>query len=225
MNATEAWVYGSVARQTASSTSDLDILVVKANIDSRMPAPVLKVVEHLPCSKFISVASYDWNSIEKMARYGSLFLLHLKLEGRPLWRDGDGPGLIEILAGLRPYQGIERDLKGFGMAIADVVGSLNDGGDLIYELSVIATVIRHCSVLACYLMGNPQFDRRRSIPQAFTHVGMGALSGEAVDLYRFRLAQARNIPVASVPTRPMAAHWCEIATEFVERTGALSGQR
>jgi len=158
-----------------------------------------------------------------MADYGSLFLLHLKLEGRPLWPGRAGSSLGTLLDRLPPYRYARRDVEGFVTALEDVRRSLADGGDPSFELAVLATVIRHCSILTCYLLGAPQFDRRSSITEAFVAVGMGHAAAGALDLYQFRLARSRGIPVNEPPTAFTTREWCAVASEFVKRTGDLRG--
>jgi predicted nucleotidyltransferase len=65
-------LFGSVARGDAESGSDVDVLVL-----SEQPAALR---ERVP----LSVTSYSPLHLEMMARHGSLFVLHLRSEGRVL---------------------------------------------------------------------------------------------------------------------------------------------
>jgi hypothetical protein len=90
-------LYGSCARGDARSTSDIDLLVVDELSRRSIRLP----------DRF-SVTSYTPASLQRMARRGSLFVLHLKLEGKVLidrdnvispilnsWAEPDYPHLRE----------------------------------------------------------------------------------------------------------------------------------
>src|SRR4051794_28884949 len=112
------WLYGSVARGTDDNTSDLDVLVVGPALSggpmTRSPVATLPRTEHL------SLRNYSWAEVEAMASYGSLFLLHLHLEGRPLVTNNAADRLRRILDSLPPYAGADRDILGFSVALQDV---------------------------------------------------------------------------------------------------------
>jgi hypothetical protein len=216
---TELWLYGSVARGTHSVRSDLDVLAVgDTPID---PGLLERAVQGLPQSDYLSVRQYTWSEVEGMAAYGSLFLLHLRLEGRQLHPVEPTRRLRRMLATLPCYSLVDRDLSGFLESIDDVEWSLADGGDPVFELGVLATVIRHCSILACYMLGQPTFEVARSIPSAFCAVGHHALAEEATKLYAFRLTTARGYPIPVRPSTHYAAEWADRARDFVHRVGAL----
>src|SRR5262245_46459624 len=68
------WLYGSVARGDADELSDTDVLLISDASDHPIPA-VQAVAE-------ASVSHYTWGQITSLAEVGSLFLHHLRLEGR-----------------------------------------------------------------------------------------------------------------------------------------------
>lgn len=74
-NFAAAAMFGSVARGDNDSLSDRDLLVV-----SELPTPT-RDLETLR-AKGISPAAYTWDGLDSLARYRSLFLLHLKLESK-----------------------------------------------------------------------------------------------------------------------------------------------
>lgn len=218
MTEIEAWLYGSVARGTHSPRSDLDVLCVgdEAPSDGFLD----QVSRGLPQRKYLAPKSYSWREIEGMASYGSLFLLHLKLEARPLNVDAGQSRLAPLLHDLPPYQLEKRDIAGFWDALNDVEWSLSDSGDIGFELAVIATIIRHCSILGCYKLGLAEFSTGRSVPVAFGAVGLASHASGALALYDFRLAESRGYD-APFMTPALAEEWLAIARQFVERTGEL----
>lgn len=219
---TEIWVYGSVARGTHSHRSDLDVLVV-ADTDPD-PSLVATTVAALPQAQHLSVRRYSWREVAEMAAYGSLFLLHVKLEGRQLHTTEATTGLADLLAVLPPYQNEVRDIRGFVQALEDARWALNDAlaeDDILFELGTIATIIRHCSILACYKLHTPQFQTADSVRVSFGAVEMPEFAEAAIELYRFRLATARQIPAPTRPSLSAANLWLARAQTFVERVGNL----
>lgn len=218
----EIWLYGSVARGTYSESSDLDVLVVS---DSEPDPLMLKAtVAALPQAEHLSVRRYSWCEVSRMAEYGSLFLLHVKLEGHLLFSSARAPGLVELLATLPDYRNDARDIRGFVQALDDSRWALDDAfdeDDVLFELGVIATVIRHCSILACYKLGAPQFQTADSIRLSFAAVGMAEVADAATDLYQFRLATARKIRPSAKATLTAANIWLSLGRSFVEKVGNL----
>lgn len=222
MKSTDAlWLYGSVARGTHGPTSDLDILWVTDN----RSAQTSKVTEHLadlPQLDFLAVRKYSWREVIVMAGYGSLFLHHIALEGQPLM-PGEGKARLEMILGDLPaYTKAAHDVRGFRIAVTDVRNSLLDGGDPAFELSTVATIIRHASILACFLLGNLVFDRRASITYAFGAAGMEELIDDALALYEHRLLQARGIPPTTPASAELAWPWLAATDVFIDRLEAIS---
>src|SRR6266436_6235567 len=98
----EIWLYGSEARGDVDGISDFDLLLVADGEISQtdvLPGSLLAIG---------SVSRYDWNEIEGMAEYGSLFLHHLRLEGRCLESSNTrGLSLCTMLTQLPPYQRVK----------------------------------------------------------------------------------------------------------------------
>lgn len=215
MNPWTAWLYGSVARGDYDSDSDLDILVIADDDDVLPNIDGLTAV--LPQSQHRSIRRYSWSEVEGMAAYGSLFLRHVHLEGRALL-PGDGTArLVRILQDLGPYTETERDLSGFRVALNDVERSLIDGGEPAFELSIIATVIRHSSILASYHMGKVAFGRERSIRVTFAEFDMRDMADSALQLYSFRLQKSRGLVAPIEPSIELACAWLSIAREYLLR--------
>jgi len=210
--ATSVWLYGSHARGDIDAHSDRDVLVVgTVNRD-----------ELLGLGDFgenPSVSQYEWSEIEGMAEYGSLFLHHLRLEGHCLIeRPASSGRLARLLENLGQYTRSRRDLRTFQLALNDGRDALRTLTTPMFELSVLATVLRHASVLGCYVIGSPTFGRTT----AFSRLAQEwALPPEAVDdftsLYRFRLHEdGRGEP----PYQPTWAHvdlWSGFAERFLDR--------
>ncbi len=206
------WMYGSRARGDWDEFSDLDILVVGQEHeggtceigegDGRAP----------------SISRYDWEEIESMAANGSLFLHHVNLEGRPLSDGGGGRSRLEqVLRALPPYRLYRRDIGAFHRTVLDVVSSFTSGTTPEFELSVLGTVIRHASVLACYLLGSPCFGRTAAVEKAVSKLGLDSkYSQEFGLLYRFRLSEDGRCALPFEPSWRDVERWARPALELVE---------
>jgi predicted nucleotidyltransferase len=218
----EVWVYGSVARGMATATSDLDLLVAPRLGPEELPE-VADLVRALPQADRTSITVYTWDQLAAMAAYGSLFLVHLRAEAHLLCGQGTGRGLTHIVENLPPYSRADHDLWGFAQALADVEESLLSGGDPTYELGVVATVVRHCSILTTYLGGAPVFDREQSISRAFAFVGQENAVPAAVELHAFRMARLGRMTVADASV-DSALDQTRMATDFVREVKGCYGR-
>ena len=200
------WLYGSHSRGTADKFSDLDVLFVSGSETND-----IAIAELFEPSPALSISQYSWSEIEKMARYGSLFLHHLELEGRPIFESTAAMGRLKsILLNLGPYRLASRDLSGFRTVLRDVVASINDGqASLIFELSTLATIFRHASILGCALAGFPCFSREEPVEKLmFTLKFPDSWASEFPKLYRYRLYADGRAPWVNGPSIEFTLTWC-----------------
>lgn len=216
---TELWLYGSTARGTNDERSDLDLLVAFAE-DAPAPPEITRALSSLEGRREAAIKRYSWGELEAMAQYGSLFLLHLHLEARPII--GEGRLLRQLLSDLPMYSRSQEDLAGFQLALDDAGESLADGGDPTFEAIVIATTLRHASILCSYLAGQPTFGRDSAICVAFGAVGMPELAAPACALYDVRLTHARGSGDGARVDRETAEIWLEHAMSFLKRIEAIA---
>lgn len=152
------WLYGSAARGDTDRLSDIDIFSVDATLDALETA-----TRAFPKAK-LSISRYSRQEVTQMATYGSLFLWHVHLEGRPLHEEGDiGRQVRHLLDKLPPYARTNADIAAFQTAVSDVVESLQGGGSPLFEAAALAMVIRHAAILGTYALGTPEFRRDGAI--------------------------------------------------------------
>jgi predicted nucleotidyltransferase len=213
----EMWLFGSAARGDMDELSDVDILVAGA------PCP--RVLDRLPYSASrLSIVRYGWEELAHMAAYGSLFLHHVRLEGRPLQPE-TGPRLRELLEKLPPYHRADHELGSFRLVLDDVEESLAGEPSLAFELSVIATALRHSCILGCYVMGCPTFGRRSAFQTFLEHCGLGGLASDAERLYEFRLYEDERAAAPFGPTAEDARVWLERARIVVDAVAEALDER
>lgn len=179
------WLYGSHARGQQDQVSDQDILVISdLDVGFECLHPILPV-----SSNETSISRYTWKEIKGMAAYGSLFLQHLRIEAAPLYESASNEGLLRsILDNLGDYTLADRDVRGFEVVLEDAEEAINENGQNNFELAVIGTVIRHSSILGCWLLKNPSFARTEPVTRFISLCGLSAeIASEFDNLYRYRL--------------------------------------
>lgn len=200
------WLYGSEARGDALPSSDVDVLRVG---DGILQEGLLRQWE----GRKLSVSSYGWEEIRRMASYGSLFLHHLKLEARVIFESPAVTGqLQEVLNCLPPYQRVQRDLRAFRQSLLDISDELPRPSNLEFELATLASLIRRIGILGSYLIGQPQFDRIgpvRTVVKTWKLQNLLGLEFEEFYLHRAATESVRCNP--ATPSAEVLAIWIERA--------------
>ena len=204
------WLYGSHARGDVRLDSDLDVLLIEEG-DSQRP----RVLDVGPEFVNASISQYSWSEIHGMAQYGSLFLHHVRLEGRPIFEDEKCRGRVRrLLDELPQYAKGARDVRGFATVLRDVKSSLAERCDDPFELSVLATIIRHSSILGCWIHEVPRFGRTEPVRVMAKIITRGEDWMEFRELYQYRLYCDRRIgkgALGSVDSKT----WCDRAQLIV----------
>ena len=217
------WLYGSHARGDKDSQSDVDVFVAGTpcvsldELEDNVPIPLNSA----------SLSRYSWDEIYGMAKYGSLFLHHLRLEGRPLYESPSCKGTLgSILLGLGEYQCVDRDLGGFRTVLHDVGGALRDEGTEVFELSVLGTVIRHCSILGCWVLGQPSFGRIEPVDLIVRALRLPlCIAREFPNLYQYRLYVDGRIADPRSLTKLQPHEWLRRAEALVAKVEELARER
>jgi len=139
-------LYGSCAREDTDSASDKDVCVFASKECRTTEEQVRQCASDLP-SGTLSITTYSQTQLEAMLSYGSLFLWHLKLEGRILYGNSF---IIGNFLMLRPFSKHHDEIAYHREIFSDLTESIsrrylpNE-----FDLAVLSTIARNtCMVLA-----------------------------------------------------------------------------
>jgi hypothetical protein len=210
-------LFGSQARGDNDDVSDNDVLVVADERDPNIETSAFGRPE---------AVHHGWGDMSRMCSYGSLFMLHLKMEGRILAGDYEGRHLYQsLLSALPEYSRVKNDLATFDQALLDSRLALHLGDtDVSFELSNIATICRHASILGCYLLGTPNFGRYSAVERVCRQTRMGTdLADKFPSLYQYRIAFARGLDhVLPGVTRQGALAWCDLVEDLLAEVKSVA---
>lgn len=195
--------------------SDVDILVVG---DEPISSEIVSALVELDGAP-LSLSRYTWSEIERMATYGSLFLHHLRLEAHPIFEGSIVSGrLHKILGTLPSYNRVREDYIAFRTVAMDVKASLLEGGFIPFELSVLATVVRHACILGCYLEDRPTFGRFTPVNRLVTLWDLDKnIIRTYSKIYSYKLFADKRIDEPPTNTLAEARNFCEHANGVLDR--------
>jgi predicted nucleotidyltransferase len=151
-------LFGSTARRDADQYSDKDIFIMCRDLDIEN---LIKIKEDfiVPAIGYEEgISCYRREDVLLMAQKGSLFLWHLKLQGKVLFSK---KGSFEnIIANLKPYKDYEKDLSLYKELLSDVSASFQKRKTISeFDISVLFTIVRNVCILLCYHEATPKFGR------------------------------------------------------------------
>ncbi len=217
------WLYGSHARGDHDELSDVDVLLVSEA--SCRPESIVRIAPEL--SSFdpeqLSISHYTWSEFDAMREYGSLFLRHIRDEALLMCADHTAKEKLSQLTSMPPYRYVQRDLSAFWMTLDDIRNSPRSMSSPIFETTVLATVLRHASVLANYVVGSPVYARRAGFQAAVDSLGLPSSWAEWMSaLHRTKtLNQAQE---AGSLDWVLVDEWTDRAACFLDRIGGYTDE-
>jgi predicted nucleotidyltransferase len=211
-------LYGSHARGAADERSDLDVLLI---------ADDSSVEQQLKEDSEQAISRYRWPEFLAMHKYGSLFLQHLRLEGRVI--DGNDTGILRyrhLLASIPPYTKASENIRSFRLALDDIASALRyRDSSSAFEASALASLLRHSAILGCYSIGEMNFGRYSAVSHFCSRRALPAeIAQEYPLLYDYRLAMAGLCPLPSVQNYDFVQLWHRRAEILVEETARVSAR-
>lgn len=189
--------FGATARNDSDQFSDKDIFAVVEDVDADQLDLLRREIASIYGTDEASVACYSASSFDQMITHGSLFTLHLHLEGKILY-DPDGI-FAEAFGKLATYSAFRRDTARFKELYDDVVDAYHDSSILdTFEHHVLFVVVRNICMILTARKGQPTFGRRTVIPTAKTLFPDLPISTAVVETLSIgHLIYSRNAPIES----------------------------
>jgi len=213
-------LFGSHARGDADALSDTDFAVF---VDAYSAEELRKIRAELekegPGSQTM-ISVYSTSTTEFMAQQGSLFLWHLKLEGRILTDKEDW--LANLLNDLQPYDGVKavRDLETFADVLQDCYKAVATRPDTLdFEMATVFSVLRNVGIIYCFRTGTPCFGRTAPINRLASELrgSFPFFPDQIVALERIRLRYLRDPWSESANiSSAVARDWIESAISILE---------
>jgi len=184
----DLYLFGSVARNDAEENSDIDLLVI---IEDCAEKEYIELKDNIAKDfgfpqEWISV--YQKSKIEAMHEKGSYFLWHIKLEGKLLYTANNY--LARLLDNLPEYKESLNDLQDYEQICQDIKVALKTKDiEGVYELSLLASIIRNTCIAIDYLCEQPTFGRVSAVETCMDLIedDLGFSVAEYRELYKFRL--------------------------------------
>lgn len=163
-------LFGSTARGDEDAHSDRDICAIVDDLSDRHIHSLKRRVARLYKSDSQSVSAYRLSTVSQMAGAGSLFLWHLKREGRILYdRSGTARRTLSNLAEYRRYS---EDLLRFQEVFDDTAREFSARPQLdLFDLHSLFLVVRNVCMLLTVKAGDPHFGRSSVYAGAVQHYG------------------------------------------------------
>lgn len=152
-------LYGSFARNDHDSMSDLDICVlIKDDYKKNIDFDEIKSFVTITPPKIINIISYSSSSIDEMLKYGSMFLFHLKLEGKVLY----GKNYFnKIINRLKPFRHHREEI----LYLLDILNDLLSSYKKMHlpnemDLAILFTISRNTCMILAHKMNEFIFGRQ-----------------------------------------------------------------
>lgn len=211
------YLYGSTARNDSDDYSDCDILFVIANCSDLQQLAFKKSLGKWDYELPIEFSIYQIDSIARMHKKGSYYLWHLKTEGIELFSTNSV--VKNLLDTLPRYTGTKEDFYEYRVILDDIFESLsNRNADLMYELSVLATVVRNTCIGLCYLKNHLDFGRRSSVKWCIDQWGdrIPFTMSEYDVLYKYRFAMNRGLVIPKCSDYNFVFGWINNARALLD---------
>lgn len=156
-------LFGSHATGKATPDSDVDVCLISK---SRLPLSDRKIRQlapDLPPGK-LSVACFTPKVLKAMCDYGSLFLWHVRLEGKPIVGEKH---LGKIWKKLKPFTAHSEEVDYHSLLYKNIAASTRRGRQVNEcDLSVLFTIARNVCMILAHKAGRQVFGRNESFQTA-----------------------------------------------------------
>lgn len=185
-------IYGSTARNDNDTNSDIDLCVLtksRGQHDLRQLDDI--EITYNIHEKELIPTFYSESVVNSMLEHGSLFLWHLKLEGKVLYGE---EYFTKKISTLTPFKSHKDEIIYHSSLFSDLLNSWN----CIFipnefDLSILFTILRNTCMILSHQVGKPSFGRINSFitaKEAFPDMPMSL--EQYIYLSRWKIIYERN---------------------------------
>lgn len=151
-------IYGSHARKDHDDASDLDVCVLTADqVSSEVVKPIILHLIPQQHQSSAEITTYPCETTESMLNYGSLFMWHLKTEGKIVYGERY---FNKIIKKLSEYKHHKEELLYHYQILNDIKKSqklLNEPNE--FDLSILFTICRNTCMILSNKFNSQKFGR------------------------------------------------------------------
>ncbi|AIU83887.1 nucleotidyltransferase domain-containing protein [Bacillus velezensis] len=167
-------LFGSKAREEEDQFSDVDIFLLVEDVCQKKMQDIITVVEKELPFENIGISIYKKSIYNKMLQEGSIFLWHLKLEGKIIYKKSN----INLYRDLKPFKKFDDNLNIYKNIYENTKNSLKKNGVNIFDLSQLFFVCRNLCLLTCFKLDKPTFGRTSVYFKLSEYIGLLPLKVE-----------------------------------------------
>ncbi len=208
-------LFGSHARGDADEHSDVDVCAFVSDVGFERLVELRHDCAMAMGAQEESASVYPASMLWTMAEVGSLFLWHLKLEGRVVC---DPSGFAaEILDELAPFTEFAEELDLYEDLLRGVQEQQLRHTSLVeFDLHVLFLVARNTSILLAYARGEPTFGRTSAFQLVVQSIGPLPVEAQTyAELCDWHLTYVRGVRRSPLPTSEQCAAYINAVDAYL----------
>ncbi|MFK4292935.1 nucleotidyltransferase domain-containing protein [Bacillus sp. RC250] len=183
-------LFGSTAREDGDEYSDVDIFLLVEDVTQSRIEEIIDTVKSELGYKNIGISLYRKSIYNKLLLEGSMFLWHLKLEGKIIYSREN----LILFKDLKPFNNYNKNLSTYENLYIQTKKSLKINGINAFDLSQLFFICRNVSLLACFKLGYPTFGRETVYSKLVNCIGVYPIDWDNyIYLSKWRLNYSRGI--------------------------------
>ncbi|TKI82196.1 nucleotidyltransferase domain-containing protein [Bacillus mycoides] len=183
-------LFGSTAREDGDEYSDVDIFLLVEDVTQSRIEEIIDMIKSKLGYKSIGISLYRRSIYNQLLLEGSMFLWHLKLEGKIIYARES----LILFKDLKPFTNYNKNLSTYEGLYTQTKKSLKLNGINAFDLSQLFFICRNVSLLACFKLGYPTFGRETVYSKLVKSIGFYPIDWDNyIYLSKWRLNYSRGI--------------------------------